>query len=142
MTAKQYLNHVRYQYYVVKQVEREYLEIKNDILSIHASSFDEKVSGTKDSDLADKYIRLEKYHEKVAVEWDKLIDARTDAKVMIAMLSDDRQKAVLYARYINGDAWETIAYDMHYSWKQVFRIHGKALASFEKRHRMTLNNAV
>ena len=59
MTAKEYLNRVRRQYYVVKQVEQEARDIHNDIITIRASSLSEKVSGSKSSDTADKYIRLE-----------------------------------------------------------------------------------
>ena len=75
--------------------------VKSDILSLKAASLSEKVSGTKESDLADKYVKLEKYFDKVIAEWDKLIDMRIEAKAMIAMLPDEAQQAVLYARYIN-----------------------------------------
>ena len=38
MTAKEYLNRVQRQYYVVKQAEEELTAIKADILSLKASS--------------------------------------------------------------------------------------------------------
>lgn len=142
MTAKEYLNRVRKQNYVVRQAEKELTTVKSDILSLKAASLSEKVSGTKESDLADKYIKLEKYFDRVIAEWDKLIDMRIEAKAMIAMLPDATQQAVLYARYINCEEWERIAVDMEFSLRNMFYVHGKALQSFERLHRIALEKCV
>ena len=140
MTAKEYLNRVRRQYYVVKQTEGELTAVKADILALKASSMAERVSGTKESDIADKYIRLERYFDQVNAEWDQLIDMRIEAKAMIKMLPDETHQAVLYARYINCSRWEDIAAGMNYSWKHIFRLHGKALQSFAAIHQSALDN--
>ena len=142
MTAKEYLNRVRKQNYVVRQAEKELTMVKSDILSLKAASLSEKVSGTKESDLADKYIKLEKYFDKVIAEWDTLIDMRIEAKAMIAMLPDETQQAVLYARYINCTEWERIAVDMEFSLRNMFYVHGKALQAFERLHRIALEKCV
>lgn len=134
MTAKEYLNRVRRQNYILKQTEKELNEIRADILTLRASSLSEHVSGSKNSDTADKYIRLESYMEKVNVEWDKLIDMRNAAKDLIGAMPDPMHRAVLYARYINGQRWEDIAMDMHYSWKGIFKLHGQALRVFDQMH--------
>lgn len=138
MTAKDYLNRVRRQNYILKQTEKEMNEVRADILTLRASSLSEHVSGSKNSDTADKYIRLEKYMEKVNAEWDKLIDMRMEAKAMIKALPDPQQQAVLYARYINCKRWEDIASDMGYSWQGVFKLHGRAMQSFEHMNKMLL----
>lgn len=132
MTSKEYLNRVRRQNYILKQTERELAEIQADILTIRASSLFEHVSGSKNSDIADKYIRLENYMEKVSTEWDRLIDMRNEAKGFIRAMPDPLQQAVLYARYINGEQWEDIAMSMHYSWKGIFKLHGQALRVFDQ----------
>ena len=134
MTAKEYLNRVRRQNYILKQTEKELNEIRADILTLRASSLSEHVSGSKNSDTADKYIRLESYMEKVNAEWDKLIDMRNAAKDLIGAMPDPMHRAVLYARYINGQLWEDIAMDMHYSWKGIFKLHGQALRVFDQMH--------
>lgn len=134
MTAKEYLNRVRRQNYILKQTEKELNEIRADILTLRASSLSEHVSGSKNSDTADKYIRLESYMEKVNAEWDKLIDMRNAAKGLIGAMPDPMHRAVLYARYINGQRWEDIAMDMHYSWKGIFKLHGQALRVFDQMH--------
>lgn len=134
MTAKEYLNRVRRQNYIMNQTEKELNEIRADILTLRASSLSEHVSGSKNSDTADKYIRLESYMEKVNAEWDKLIDMRNAAKDLIGAMPDPMHRAVLYARYINGQRWEDIAMDMHYSWKGIFKLHGQALRVFDQMH--------
>lgn len=134
MTAKEYLNRVRRQNYILKQTEKELNEIRADILTLRASSLSEHVSGSKNSDTADKYIRLESYMEKVNAEWGKLIDMRNAAKDLIGAMPDPMHRAVLYARYINGQRWEDIAMDMHYSWKGIFKLHGQALRVFDQMH--------
>lgn len=134
MTAKEYLNRVRRQNYILKQTEKEMNEVRADILTLRASSLSEHVSGSKNSDTADKYIRLESYMEKVNAEWDKLIDMRNAAKDLIGAMPDPMHRAVLYARYINGQRWEDIAMDMHYSWKGIFKLHGQALRVFDQMH--------
>lgn len=134
MTAKEYLNRVRRQNYILKQTEKELNEIRADVLTLRASSLSEHVSGSKNSDTADKYIRLESYMEKVNAEWDKLIDMRNAAKDLIGAMPDPMHRAVLYARYINGQRWEDIAMDMHYSWKGIFKLHGQALRVFDQMH--------
>jgi hypothetical protein len=46
---------------------------------------------------------------------------------VIRQIKDPIQRAVLYRRYINGEKFEKISVNMNYCYKQVCRIHGKAL---------------
>lgn len=140
MTAKEYLCRIRRQKYKMEQVERELLEVKADILTLKAANLSERVSGSQTSDIADKYIRLERYLDRVNDEWDVLIDMRVAAKDRINMLPDDVEQTVLYARYINNSDWDDIADDLHYSRRQILRIHGNALLSFSKVHCDFLND--
>lgn len=142
MTAKEYLTRIRQQRFVLREVQKELAEVQADIVSIKASSLSEKVSGTKESDIADRYIKLERYNDEVTEERDKLIDMRREAKAMIDQLPNEVEQGVLYARYINAGSWEQIAVDMHFSWRNLFYIHGKALQSFERLHGIALKNMV
>lgn len=142
MTAKEYLNRIRRQNYKVEQAERELTKVQSDILSLRTSNMSEKVTGTKESDLSDKYIKLERYFDEVNAEWDILIDMRRETKAMINMMPDEIQQAVLYARYINCLPWEQVATDMHYSWNGIFKLHGRALQSFERVYRSVLAKGI
>ncbi len=45
----------------------------------------------------------------------------------IENLEDDRLRLLLKYRYISGWTWERIAVEMGYTYRQVTRLHGKAL---------------
>lgn len=140
VTAKEYLNRIRTQEFLLRQVELELMEVRADILSLRGSSLTEKVSGTKDADTANKYIRLEKYAERVNREWDVLIGMRVQAKELIMGMPDQRERAALYARYIRCRRWEDIADEMHYSWNGIFKLHGQALRTFGKLYADIIND--
>ncbi|BCI60626.1 sigma factor-like helix-turn-helix DNA-binding protein [Solibaculum mannosilyticum] len=47
----------------------------------------------------------------------------------IHTVDDDKHRQILRLRYIGGKTFEEIADIMHYSWRQICRIHGDALQS-------------
>lgn len=63
--------------------------------------------------IAKRYAKIVKYHEI------------SDAIDSIEGLVDAKQ--VLRLRYLSGKRWESICEMTGYSWKQVHRLHGKAL---------------
>ena len=76
---------------------------------------------------------LERYAERIAVQWDKLIALREDAKARIEQIEDGRYRDVLVRRYLQGQPWEWIADGVHYSYRQVTRLHGGALRAFAEK---------
>ena len=58
---------------------------------------------------------------------DHVCEALVARLAVIETLTDERHKALLTLRYINGLSWEQIGYAMHYERTQVFEIHGQAL---------------
>jgi len=51
-----------------------------------------------------------------------------DALHWIEMLRDDRHKAVLTHRYINGRSMDQVAWRIHFTRRHTYRIHDEALA--------------
>lgn len=73
--------------------------------------------------LALKHLELKtQYYEKVA----QLTDQMTKIEEGIEHL-EPRERAIIRLHYIQGYTWEQVAVEMGYSWRQVHRIHGKAL---------------
>lgn len=56
------------------------------------------------------------------------IDAECNAIEVAISSLPVRERIVLRMRYIKGMRWEDICTEAHYSWRQVHRIHGAALA--------------
>lgn len=72
----------------------------------------------------EKIIEIE---EKLDHEIDALVDLRNRIEAAAEKLEDGRLRDVMRYRYIDGMKWEQIAVEMHYSYMQVCRLHGKAL---------------
>lgn len=78
------------------------------------------------------YCKIEEMEEKL----DKLIDEFVDKKNLIISqidkIENETYYEILFARYIEKKTFEKIADEMTYSWRQVIRLHGRALQEFEK----------
>lgn len=73
--------------------------------------------------LAVKHVELiERYQQKVA----ELTEAAGEIENAIEVL-DHRERTLIRLHYIQGMTWEEVCVAMSYSWKQIHRIHAKAL---------------
>ena len=77
--------------------------------------------------------RLEAIHkmmeteEEINIEIDKYVDMGREIKAVINSVEEENLRLLLLYRYIDGKTFEQITVDMSYSWKQVHRLHSKAL---------------
>lgn len=55
------------------------------------------------------------------------VAAMNEVRQLIALAGDKDLEVVLHKRYLNNQKWEPIARNFGYSWRQVHRLHGKAL---------------
>lgn len=46
---------------------------------------------------------------------------------LIAMIDEPLLKLLMHKRYVLYEKWEKIAVDLNYSWKQIHRLHNRAL---------------
>ena len=58
---------------------------------------------------------------------DLLVETKKEIVRAIGTVEEPRYREVLERRYLDGDTWEQIAVDMHYSYQWVCHIHGRAL---------------
>ncbi len=68
---------------------------------------------------------------KVSAEVAKLCRLETEIACTIGRMPEP-YRTLLYERYINGKTWEQIAVDMHYSYRGVTKMHGKALQAVKE----------
>lgn len=81
----------------------------------------------KRNDLAEYMVRLEKAETDLMEAIVKRREIREEIVNTIEKLSNENQKDVLRHRYIDLMSWNAICAEMHYSWKQIHRIHNSAL---------------
>lgn len=65
--------------------------------------------------------------EQIDTMIDKLIDLKKTTLQVVQQLDKSVYRQILIARYINFETWEAIATRLHYSYRQVCRLHGIAL---------------
>ena len=82
------------------------------------------VTGTKDPH---KYDALVAYENLIDAKVDELYAIKQEIMAAIDNVQDSTLRALLTEKYINGKKWEQIAVDLNYSWRQIIRLHGRAL---------------
>ncbi len=69
--------------------------------------------------------------EKTAAEITQLCRLETEIACTIDCLPEP-YRTLLFERYINGKTWEQVAVDMHYSYRGVTKMHGRALQAVKE----------
>lgn len=69
--------------------------------------------------------------EEITRELRNLHRLRREIRAGITTLEDDILQTLMLYRYIDGMTFEEIAVKLHYSWRQVCRKHGEALAKLK-----------
>lgn len=133
MTAKEYLMKIKTIDIMISCKVDHITELRN-LLTGGAIRYDKdkvqtSLSNDRMTDIVAKIIELE---EIIDDDIDKLVSYKTKARELIEMLEDDMEKVILYKRYFDGKTFEQIAVECNYSWRQMHRVHGKALQNLEK----------
>ena len=82
-------------------------------------------SGDRMGAAVDKIIQCE---EEINRAIDCAVDLRSEIKGAIATVPDWKLREVLTRRYILGQKWEQIAWEMSLEFRLVRRLHGRAIA--------------
>lgn len=79
--------------------------------------------------------RLIELEERITDEIDRYIDMREEAERRILRIQSQTEQAVLRNYYLTGLTWEQVAELMSYDLRYLFKLHGRALISFERVNR-------
>lgn len=135
MTAKQYLSQIARADNIIKNKLSEIYQLKVLSTSISATNIGERVQTSVSADkMGDMIAKIVDLQREAQEDIDKYTDFRKKAISQIESIETDNFYNVLYGRYIQYKTFEQIAKEMGYSWRQTVRIHGEALAEFEKRY--------
>lgn len=133
LETKQYLGQISRLDRMIKNKMTELSQYKDLIYGLSAVVNEERVQKSPDFDkMTGKVAKVLKIESKI----DELIDEYVDKKNLIISQIDSMENEIyyeiLFARYIEKKTFEKIADEMMYSWRQIIRLHGKALQEFEK----------
>ena len=133
MTTKTYLEQIERLDRMIQNKLSEISQLKHIAMSITIEPKEVNVQVSSDKDKIGtaiaKIIDLEKETDKLV---DEYIDKRKCIIKQIVSIKDTNMYHVLSERYIARKDLSVIAVEMGYSFKQVCRIHGSALAEFER----------
>ena len=133
LETKQYLAQISRLDRMIKNKMTELSQYRDLIYGLSAVVNEERVQKSPDFDkMTGKVAKVLKIESKI----DELIDEYVDKKNLIISQIDSMENEIyyeiLFARYIEKKTFEKIADEMMYSWRQIIRLHGKALQEFEK----------
>ena len=133
MDTKQYLQQISRLDRMINNKLSEISQLRELAMSVSAVKNEERVQTTPNFDkIGTTYCKIEEMEEKL----DKLIDEFVDKKNLIISqidkIENETYYEILFARYIEKKTFEKIADEMTYSWRQVIRLHGRALQEFER----------
>lgn len=135
MDTKQYLSQISRLDRMIKNKMAELAQYKDLAYGLSAITNEEKVRTSLDFDkMSGKIAKIIEIENKI----DNLIDEYVDKKNVIVSQIDSMENEtyyeILFARYIEKKTFEKIADEMSYSWRQIIRLHGRALQEFEKNY--------
>ncbi len=90
-----------------------------------------KGGGTIYSRTEEIIIKIADMEEAINADIDKLIDLKQKIERVIESVPDDKERLLLKYRYLDGRTFEEIAVQMHYSWRQIHRLHSRALTNIK-----------
>ena len=124
MTAKQYMNRVRRVDQEIQTLERMIQKTRDSVESITQKYDGDGAQVTKNPHKFDRLVELEGLVDQKIQEQ---LTLKAETLLTIGKLKDRRQRMVLTEHYLEMKTFEEISVDMHYSWRQIHRIHGFAL---------------
>lgn len=138
MKAKEYL---RKAYNLDKFINASLVELSR--LRAHYSiirSLDyskDKVQTSPGNNTENAIIKIVDMENMINDKIDQLVDLKDEIKSNINRLPDETDRLVLTYRYVCFLSWEEIAVKMGYSYRNIHRVHSKALKDFESWHTMS-----
>jgi ferritin-like metal-binding protein YciE len=75
----------------------------------------------------DAYVRMIEMGDKINDEIDRYVDMRGEIEAAISTVEDITLQTLLRYRYLEGFTWEKVAVELNYCWRQIIRLHGRAL---------------
>lgn len=128
---KEYLRQYLKAKHTQEMLEQEIDELRLDRMIPGSPAQDGMPHGSGGGDLSGYAARLDELDRKLRAQMYKKIQLRAEITEKIDTMPDETESLLLRLRYIHGLKWEEVAVKMDYSWKQIHRLHSKALNNFK-----------
>lgn len=112
-------------------LEHEIDELRLDRMIPGSPAQDGMPHGSGGGDLSGYAAHLDELDRKLRTQLERKLQIRTEITERIDAMENETESLLLRLRYIRGLKWEEVAVKMDYSWKQIHRLHSKALNNFK-----------
>ena len=135
MKTKDYLSQVSRLNKMINNKLSEISQLRELSVSISAIGNDEKVQTSPNFDkIGTTVAKIDEMENNLDKMIDEYLVKRERIIAQIDTMEEESVYQILFSRYIEKKTFEKIATEMKYSWRQIVRLHGKALQQFEKKY--------
>ena len=136
MTTKEYLSQISR---LNRVMENKFEEIKQlRELSQSVKSIDntrERVDTTPNFDkIGTAVSKIDELERDLDTMIDEYVNKKNKIIMQIDSMEDETLYTILFSRYVEKKTFEKIATETSYCYRQITRLHGKALREFEKKY--------
>lgn len=135
MKTKDYLSQVSVLNKMINNKLSEIHQLRELSVSISAIGNDERVQTSPNFDkIGTAIAKIDELENNLDKMIDEYLVKRERIIAQIDTMEEESVYQILFSRYIEKKTFEKIATEMEYSWRQIVRLHGKALQQFEKKY--------
>ncbi len=140
MTAKEYLSQVHRLNQMIDIKLEEVSSLRSLASRVTTAFGQEKVqTSKKQSPMEDAIVRLMDLENEVNNDIDRLIALKEEVLENINKIDNCNLSLLLAMRYINNRDWETIADNMGYDVRTIYRFHKQGLKEIDKILKLSVN---
>ena len=141
MTTKDYLNQISRLNRMINNKLSEISQLRELACSVSAIRNEEKVQTSQKADSIGTAIsKIDEMERDIERTIDKYTKKKNLIISQIEGMDDELHYNVLFSSYIEKKTFEVIATEMSYSFRNITRIHGRALKEFERKYGDTYTN--
>lgn len=130
MTAKEYLSQYRLLDARINAKLKQLEDLRERAFSVSCGQNTGAHSSTPYDRVGELAAKIVDRESEINRDIDTLVELQREISGKIALVRDEKLRLLLELRYINCMTFERIACEMNYSYMQICRLHGKALAEF------------
>lgn len=131
--AKEYLMRIRLWDARIEASQKEIDMLMAMVTRVTPVLKDDVVSSSGSQDkLGDAVAKIADLREKINQDIDTLVDMKKAALGLLQKVNKAEYYTILHKRYFEFQTLERISCDMHYSYRGINKLHGRALQAFDK----------
>lgn len=136
MDAKNYLSQLFYIDKIVRADKEEIAKLETLLYGVQGCSFNEKVQSSFKSDtskMTELIDKIDKVKRELLEDITRYMEIRSEIKMTILKVKDEKLKLLLRYRYIELLTWEDVGIKLgDYTLQWVHKLHAKALKEVEE----------